>query len=74
MDYRKEIELRYFADEKDFRDIRKYVDYVINNDTDIDECVDEMLFDIMYSEDPKSLEEFLIKLETAFDRANEIEE
>lgn len=48
--------------------------YVINNDTDIDECVDEMLFDIMYSEDPKSLEEFLTKLETAFDRANEIEE
>lgn len=73
-DDRKEIERRYFTDEKDFRDIRKHVDYVINNDTDIDECVDEMLFDIMYSEDPKSLEEFLTKLETAFDRANEIEE
>lgn len=70
-DDKKEIERRYFTDEKDFRDIRKYVDYVINNDTDIDECVDEMLFDIMYSENPQSLEEFLEKLENAFDKANE---
>lgn len=70
-DDKKEIERRYFTDEKDFRDIRKCVDYVINNDTDIDECVDEMLFDIMYSENPQSLEEFLEKLENAFDKANE---
>lgn len=70
-DDKKEIERRYFTDEKDFRDIRKYVDYVINNDTDIDEFVDEMLFDIMYSENPQSLEEFLEKLENAFDKANE---
>ena len=70
-DDKKEIERRYFADEKDFRYIRKYVDFVINNDTDVDECVDEMLFDIMYAENPQSLEEFLEKLENAFDKANE---
>ena len=70
-DDKQEIERRYFADEKDFRGIEKEVNFVVNNDTDLDECIDEILFDILYYENPQSLEDFLNKLEYVFDKANE---
>ena len=68
---KQEIERRYFADEKDFRGIEKEVNFVVNNDTELDECIDEILFDILYYENPQSLEDFLNKLEYVFDKANE---
>lgn len=44
----KEIERRYYADERDFKEIKEMVDFVVDNNKELSECVDEILFDISY--------------------------
>lgn len=66
----KEIERRLLTDEKDFRDIDKYVDFTVNNETSLEECVDEILYDIMYFENPVTIEEFYSKLDNCLEKVN----
>lgn len=42
-----EIIRRHLADKEDFKGIEDKVDFVVNNDTEAIECVDEILYDIV---------------------------
>lgn len=65
-----EVERRFWTDEKDFRGIQDEVDFVVNNDTDLEGCIDEILFDVLYKYDPQNVEEFIDKLQNTLERIN----
>lgn len=62
-----EVERRYFADISKYYDIISEVDFVVNNDTDPMDCVDEVLFNIAYYQHPDDLETYMRAITSEFD-------
>lgn len=54
-----EIERRYNKDFEKHARIKNMCDFVVNNQNNIQDCVDEILFNIAYKNNPQCLEDYL---------------